>query len=217
MTSKAEQHLARASEYIEAGDEFYRKAKPEIESAIAAGASQVEVARFLARSRKWVQDVIAWDGEGTLYAKDTERRQTDQAKQVLRESSPDQIADLLAAPEVRAKVRQADTIATNRAANLIPKEASEAAFRQSVGEDAATDLDNLQTLRDISAELTKARVALNGTLHSLNDVGLGNLPDSWREEYLRAFEDIAEKCDLGRGLLTGALDAELEEILEAGR
>lgn len=81
----AEKHLAKAKNYIAKGDEYYRKAKPEIEAAVAAGATHREVARNLARSHRWVQDVLAWDGKGTLYGKDTERRQIDQAKQVLRE------------------------------------------------------------------------------------------------------------------------------------
>jgi hypothetical protein len=83
MNATAKRHLEKAKNFIEKGDEYYRKAKPEIDAAIEAGASQREVARFLARSRTWVQDVIAWDGEGTLYGKDTQARQIRMAKQVL--------------------------------------------------------------------------------------------------------------------------------------
>jgi hypothetical protein len=119
MNKPAERHCAKAKAYIAKGDVFYRKAKPEIEAAIAEGASTREVARYLARSHTWVQTVRDWDGEGTLYGKDTERRQIDQAKQVLREAPLEQIeqvfesipeerrqAVLAAAGEIYAKARQ---------------------------------------------------------------------------------------------------------------
>lgn len=94
MNEQAEQHLTKAKDCIARGDQFYREAKVEIDAAIAAGASQREVARFLARSHTWVQNVLAWDGTGTLYGNDTERRQIDMAKQVLNES-PDAVLDKL--------------------------------------------------------------------------------------------------------------------------
>jgi hypothetical protein len=126
MNASAEAHLVQAKEYIAKGDEFYRKAKPEIEAAIASGASQREVARFLARSRKWVQDVIEWDGTGTLYGKDTERRQTDMAKQVLRESTPSQIADIIGSDDrIQSNVEAAvETTYTRRREALRPTDDS---------------------------------------------------------------------------------------------
>jgi hypothetical protein len=73
-----------------------RKARPYIASAQRKGANTSEIARYLSRSRTWVTDVLAWDGTGTLYGKDTERRQLDAAKQVLRESSEEEIHTLVA-------------------------------------------------------------------------------------------------------------------------
>lgn len=117
MNPKAEKHLAKAKEYLAKGDEFYRKAKPEIEAAIAEGVSQREVARILARGHKWVSDVVAWDGTGTLYGKDTERRQIDMAKQVLRESEPEQIADFYEDPAIKTNIAAAARVHEFRAEN----------------------------------------------------------------------------------------------------
>ncbi|MDH4159263.1 MAG: hypothetical protein OEV62_03325 [Actinomycetota bacterium] len=94
MNKSAEQHLAKAKDYIAKGDEFYRKSKPEIDAAVAKGANTSEIARYLSRSRTWVVDVLAWDGTGTLYGKDTDDRQMRQARQVVRESADDLISSL---------------------------------------------------------------------------------------------------------------------------
>lgn len=93
MNKQAENHLAKAKDYIVKGDEYYRKAKPEIHAAQEKGANTSEIARFLSMSRTWVTDVLAWDGKGTLYGKDTGRRQIDQAKQLVREAPHALIAD----------------------------------------------------------------------------------------------------------------------------
>ncbi len=106
MNKAAEQHLRKASEYIAKGDEFYRKAKPEIVAALLdPKVLQKDVARYLGKSEAWVSEVVKWDGTGTLYGKDSEQRQVRQAKQVLREAPAEQVADLLdhIAPAVKAE------------------------------------------------------------------------------------------------------------------
>lgn len=102
MNRKAENHLAKAKDYLAKGDEFYRKAKPEIEAAHLAGASIREVSRYLDRSKSWVADVLAWDGKDTLYGSDTERRRLDQARQVMREAPMEQVERIISGlPEER--------------------------------------------------------------------------------------------------------------------
>ena len=109
MNDTARGHLILAKKYLSEGDEFYRRAKPEIELAQQNGANTSEIARYLSRSRTWVMDVLAWDGIGTLYGKDTERRQLDAAKQVLRESSEQEIQTLVAGlpRDTRKKIQNA--------------------------------------------------------------------------------------------------------------
>lgn len=96
MNDAAKEHLVRAKDYIAKGDGFYRQAKVEIDAAHASGASAASIGRYLTMSDTWVKDVLKWDGRGTLYGKDTERRQLDAAKQVLRESSEQEIQTLVA-------------------------------------------------------------------------------------------------------------------------
>lgn len=95
LTDEALRHVEKAKEYIAKGDQFYRRAKPEIEAAIAAGATQREVARTLARSHSWVQDVLAWDGEGTLYSKDTKDRMMRRAAQFLKEAPREEVEQVV--------------------------------------------------------------------------------------------------------------------------
>ena len=103
MNKVAEKHLTKAKLYLAQGDELYRKAKGEIDAAIAAGASQREVSRYLLKSQSWVRDVIAWDGTGTLYGHDTEARQNRQARQVMREAPMEQVEQII---EVKEDVLQ---------------------------------------------------------------------------------------------------------------
>lgn len=110
MTNEAQKHLAKAKDYIAKGDEsygegdkFYRKAKPEIDAAYAAGATQEVISRYLLKSQRWVSDVLAWDGKGTLYGNDTGRRQADQAKSVARNTPETLIGD----PEARQALGRA--------------------------------------------------------------------------------------------------------------
>jgi hypothetical protein len=109
MNEQAEMHLGKAKAEIAKGDEFYRKARAHIRLAQRNGANSSEIARYLSRSRTWVTDVLAWDGKGTLYGKDTERRQIDQAKQVLR-SEPEAVADLLEDETVRVNLAAAQRV-----------------------------------------------------------------------------------------------------------
>ena len=115
MNASAQKHIAKAGEYLAKGDAFYRKAKPEIDAAYAEGATQQEIANGLAsygtvRTAKWVSEVLKWDGVGTLYGNDTDRRRMDMAKQVLRESEPEHIADFLADREIKTNLAAATRV-----------------------------------------------------------------------------------------------------------
>jgi hypothetical protein len=98
MTRDAQKHLAKAKDYIAKGDQFYRKAKPEIEAAYQVpGTRQEDIANYLGKSITWVQDVLRWDGTGTLYGDATPARQVRQAKQTVRVSEGGEAEDIAAA------------------------------------------------------------------------------------------------------------------------
>jgi hypothetical protein len=205
MNSTAQKHLAKAKDYLAKGDEFYRKAKPEIEAAKAEGARVQDMCRYLQKSERWVYDVLAWDGEGTLYANNTEARQLRQAKQVLRESSPEEIAsDLLGDADVRRKVAKAteqayDGVETKRVAH------SRAAEREHIGDEAQDALDQEQQLREAEAALFRGRRGLRDMLVILREHG-EEMRDSWREEFLSTLDSLEADIGMARALLAGSID-----------
>jgi hypothetical protein len=214
MNASAEKHLAKAKDYIAKGDEFYRKAKPEIELAQRNGANTSEIARFLGKSHTWVTDVLAWDGKGTLYGKDTERRQIDMAKQVLREATPEQTDELVASLPHQAVAKVAKSVSREyERRGDEAKQKSEKAFREEVGDAFADDLAEEQRLRDAESKVFEARRALRDMLAILNDSDLGAMNDSWREDFLKTLDDLAMRIDVARSLLGGTLDEDLERFL----
>lgn len=225
MNHAAEKHLANAAHYLAQGDAFYRKAKPEMDAAYAAGATQQEIADYLAlhgtvqRSRKWVGEVLAWDGKGTLYGHDTEDRQTRQAKQVLRESTPEQVAEIVASlpAEAVAKVSKAVTSHYEERHQKARAEAS-ARLREELGDNLADGLIEEQRLRDAEAEAFTARRSLRTMLSHLNAAELDQMPAAWREDFLKTLDDLSQRIEIAKSLLSGTLDEDIEAFLaEAGQ
>lgn len=214
MNTTAEKHCAKAKNLIAKGDQFYRQAKPEIEAALLSGASLREVSRYLDRSTKWVADVRDWDGQGTLYGKDTGERQTRQTRQVLRESTPEQVEQIVASlpPETVAKVAKAVSREYEKRGEQA-KKVSEAAFRDEVGDAFADDLAEEQRLRDAEAKVFEARRALRDMLALLNDADLDAMRDSWREDFLKTLDDLSTRVDMARSLLSGTLEEDLARFL----
>ena len=161
-----------------------------------------------------MRDVLAWDGDGTLYGNDTERRQIDQARQVLRESSPEQVDALVAKlpPETVGKVAKAvSRHYEQRGAEA--KQESDRAFRAEVGDAFADDLAEEQRLRDVESKVFEARRALRDGLVLLNGADLDAMRDSWREDLLKTVDDLAMRVEVYRSLLGGTLDADIERFL----
>jgi hypothetical protein len=214
MNASAKAHLAKAKDYLAKGDEFYRKAKPEIDKAKAEGAHVDEISRYLEKSPAWVYNVLAWNGEGTLYGNDTARRQADMAKQVLREATPEQTAELVASLPQEAVENIAKAVSRNyEQRGEEAKRKSEQDFREAVGDDLADDLAEEQRLRDAEMKVFEARRALRDSLALLNDSNLDAIPDAWREDFLKTLDDLAMRVDLHRSLLTGTLDEDIAQFL----
>lgn len=216
MNASAKAHLAKAKEYADRGEQFYRMAAEQIIAAQTADSTlgQREIAAWFDRSQRWVGELVRWhtsaDDRPTPFSGDTALNLSSRqaaAKRVLRESPAEQIAEMLVEPGIRAKLSEAHEIAQRAV-----RERSRQAETEALGEDISAALDQQQTLRDAEAELFKARRSVIETLRLLNEAG-DALSDSWREEFLRTFDDIAAKLDLGRGLLLGSLDDELASLL----
>lgn len=221
MNKHAEQHLAKAKDYVaiaEAGDSkiaAYYKAAGEI--AAAQKADHTLTLREVDQRNRWsngyASKLVRWLTSGAVGSpfggeEIVERDNRARTKKLLREAPPEQIAEMLNEPEVRAKVSRAQEIAHEKI-----ERRARTAEREALGPETDDALRGQQILRDAEAELFKARRALIETLRLLNNVDVGELPDSWREEFLRTLDDLAAKVELGRSLMTGTLDEELDKLL----
>lgn len=112
MNDAARQHLATAREFVAKGEEYYRKAAVEMIAAQKEGASQREIAEVLGRSQSWVAKIISWHRddsgpESPFGGEISDQRMDRAARQVLRESTPREIAEMLKEPEIHRKVERA--------------------------------------------------------------------------------------------------------------
>ncbi len=209
-------HLAKAREYIGRGEEFYRKAAAEIIAAMAEdttlGYGRVAIA--IGKSETWCRDIVRWStnplNTATPFAGEYSRVKASLTKSSLRDAPAEDIAAMLDDPQVRANVAKAQNIAS---AKVIKR--SYEAQREAIGQSESDQLEQHARFQDAEAELFKARRGLIETLRILNEIGAEDLPDSWREEFLRTLDDLAAKIDLGRSLLAGSLDEEFEKLLGA--
>lgn len=120
MNRSAEQHLTKAKDYVARGEEFYRKAAEEIVAAQTADPTlgTREIGEWFGRSHTWVQDIVRWhttgkstrggsEGAPTPYAEQQGAVAKRHARSVLRDASPEEIAELLDEPEIIRKTRLA--------------------------------------------------------------------------------------------------------------
>ena len=216
MTRDARTHLTVAKQYIGQGDQFYRKAAKEILAAQKADPTlgYREIGEWFGKSYEWVRKIVSWDtsvkGTGTdrPFSEPTGAVAVRHTRSTLKSAKPSDVAeDLLSDPQIRKTLQRAEDIRANK----MVREAQRAE-RQALGDEASDALVHQQTLRNAEAELFKARRAIIQTLRLL-DVAKLEVDDSWREEFLRTFDDIIEKAELGRDLLVGDLHEEITELL----
>jgi hypothetical protein len=209
MNISARKHLAKAKDYLAKGDEAYRKAKPEIDAAHAAGASLREMSRYLDRSKDWVHDVLRWDGEGTLYGdndrtRGTAGRQDRTTRKILRDAPLEQVEQIMAAlePEQRRKVvRAADNVAAKRQKEA--EQVSDVKLREELGDETVDDLEFTEKLRTTEYLLISARGNLRGFVKNAGELGIDNVPSSWRESCLDWIEDLEGHFGMAKALLAG--------------
>jgi hypothetical protein len=102
MTTNA--HLAKAREYIGKGEQFYRQAAEEIMAARGEGWPWPAIGEALGREKSWAERLVAWSTDRSARAavspfggeSENRRKATAHARTVLRESSPEQIKQVLA-------------------------------------------------------------------------------------------------------------------------
>lgn len=216
MNRDAEQHLARAREYVGKGEEFYRRAADEIIAAQKAdpALSNREVGEWFGRSGDWVRLLVrqATNGEDltTPFGGDTDFNRASRwsaAKKVLREAPPEQAAKLVveAPPATRRAIARALAKADARDAS----EATERRVREH-GEDwhnyTSEALRTLADARRLAKQAHEAVMAAGRT---------GQLTDERRELLTAsagwtslAFEYVKEAAAGGH-----AMDAALDELL----
>jgi hypothetical protein len=223
VNKNAERHLAKARDYVARGEEFYRKAAKEIVAAQEADPSvgERQVAATMGRTREWVRALVRWHtngypGNGPFAAETPEAkgRGSVEAKRVLRDSSPEQVEEIVASlsPEATTKLARAVSRQYEQRGNEAKRE-SQRAFRETVGESFADDLDEEQRLRDAESKVFEARRALRDMLALLNEADLEAMRDSWREDFLKTLDDLATRIDLARALLSGTLEEDLARFL----
>lgn len=212
MNKQAEQYCAKAKDYLAKGDQFYRKAKPEIQAAYQVpGTRQEDIAKYLGRSVTWVQDVIAWNGEGTLYGKDTEARQRRQTSQTLREASVEQVEQIIDQLPAERRVEIAEAALKPEKNERQRDRKTRQANREEQHEDPAR-----YAAQVVSLDLRKANVALMAAVGDAQDT---NWPQEWSDRLLARVAVTAELLDMLRMTLTNSdvvdWDRELARLTEA--
>lgn len=114
MNKQAEKHLAKAKDYVARGEDFYRKAAEEI---IAAQKAEPTLTlREVDRRMSWYPGkaghIVRWLTSGADHAphggpRQDEAQTKSRTRKMLREAPPEQIAELLAEPEIRQNVGRA--------------------------------------------------------------------------------------------------------------
>lgn len=104
MTRKAEQHLAKAQEYVARGEEFYRKAAAEIVAAQKADPtlSNREIGEWFGHSEHWVRKIVAWSTSATTTShgpfggpEEVAKADTRDARRVLREAPIEHVEHII--------------------------------------------------------------------------------------------------------------------------
>ena len=206
-------HLAKAREYIGRGEEFYRKAAGEIIAARKQGFTWPAISQGVEKSVTWCKTLVTNAESGQYsapFAGEYGRVKATLTRSSLRDAPPEEIAEMMADPKIAANVARASSIANERV-----EEKSRERFRESLGERNHDELEQHVKYQDAEAELFRARRAVIETLRLLGQFEMSELPDSWLEELLRTFDDIAGKVAMGRALLEGSLnESALEKLFE---
>lgn len=99
INKSAQDHIAKAKEYIAKGDEYYIHAASEMELAREAGATWVEIGDALGRSERWCRAITSWaklpanERSSTTAWESSDKIDLRKAKAVLRD--PDKVQDVV--------------------------------------------------------------------------------------------------------------------------
>jgi hypothetical protein len=123
MNTNAKKHLDAAKTYIARGEEYYLKAAEEIVAAKKADhtLSNREIGKWFGRSDPWVRQIVSWatSSQGTALPFSESKGEVAKrhTRAVLRNTEPEEIAELLDDPEVRQKVAAAQRVQELRQEN----------------------------------------------------------------------------------------------------
>jgi hypothetical protein len=222
MNASAKAHLAKAKEYVAKGEQFYRMAAEQIVAAQAEDStlSNREIGEWFGRSHTWVQDIVRWHTSGsarTPFGEDARpgmRERTDRSatKKVLRESSPEEIAELLDDRDIRVNVAKAqDLVGKNREQTSRDKE------REILGDETVDNLNYRQALEHLTGLLLSAHGSVEGFVRRVRIDGtdIDGAPESWKNYSLELVDEVEADLGMVRLLIEGGTvtDDDITELL----
>lgn len=214
MNRRAEQHLGKAQEYLEKGENFYRKAAAEIIAAREYGATWIQIGDHLDRSESWCRDIVRWaetPANGLLRAtpwsgKDhADNRALAHTKRVLRESSPEQVAALLDDRQISRNLTEAALIHEERTVEKA----------QSAQSKRVPALVRSAQVNEVLNGMISAKIGLTRALRELQKTP--QIGDEDREDLLAIVAELKLEAEWIESFLTAGtadIDSELAAILE---
>lgn len=206
MNSSAEQHLARAKEYVARGEEFYRKAAEEVLAARAEGASISDAAKALDRSDRWVVSILSWaktpanstQGTALPFSEPQGAVAERHAKSVLRNAGADQVEGILAdlPPE-----------AVDRVAAAAHKRQIETVRKAAAGDGDGLSAEDYEVLREQKEEIRRrSTLVMHETLTALSRLRVEGVEQQVKNASTAERRDWAERLPEDIALLQLALD-----------
>jgi hypothetical protein len=208
MNAAAKAHLAKAKEYADRGEQFYRMAAEQMRAAKDSGATMVEIGDGMERSATWCKDIMAWhetpanrgrytgdlpfsEGKGEVAKR--------HAKSVLREK-PEIVAELTPA-EQRTVARKLDEEAAKR--QKTREQSAKQKERDHLGDETVDDLELREELQSTEYLLITARGNLRGFVKHVGELGIENTPENWRQSCLDWVDDLEGHLGMAKALLAG--------------
>jgi transposase len=224
VNKSAEQHLAKAREYVARGEEFYRKAAEEIVAAMQDDPtlSSRQIAELLGRSKTWVNDLVRWDTSGreadTPYGGHKQRNEKSATQRMLRDATPEQVAEILDTPEIRANVSKALDRHYRQRAETASVARRERQADDRGGEEVLVESEHVQRLAEIVNVLRGAVSGLRFAASQAKGLELERDETGAAQEMERLVEEIVGFGSMLRDYLAGQTitDEDIAQLIGVG-
>lgn len=212
MNSTAEQHLAKAKDYVARGEEFYRKAAEEIVAALQADAtlSQREVGEWFGRTQQWVSDIVRWstshkgtrsglENASTPYAEEPGAASKRHAKLIAKKEPEALIED----PETRASLTRALDEHYTKQADTLRENKREREVERKGGEDEHAEYERRQRVGEVVSVARGAASALKFVAGQVKPLGIAEDDSGVSGELAEIVDEISGFVSLLRSYLGG--------------